>query len=169
MSKKIKQEIEVQLKTGLLEPSDSEWASPLYVVSKADGSIRLVGDYRLLKSQIKPDKYNLPHIQDFTNSIQNAKIFLTIDMKSAFNQTLMRVDHKHKTSIITPWGLFAFTAMPFGLKTSAQQWQRLMDIALLGLNNHFCYVDDIIIFQSLKKLTAFAAVVCATRHIWPEG
>ena len=49
----------------------------------------------------------------------------------------MRVDHKHKTSIITPWGLFAFTAMPFGLKTSAQQWQRLMDVALRGLNNHF--------------------------------
>ena len=86
MSKKIKQELEAQLKTGLLEPSDSEWASPLHVVNKADGSIRLVRDYRLLNNKIKPDKYNLPHIQDFTNSIQNAKIFSTIDMKSAFNQ-----------------------------------------------------------------------------------
>ena len=151
MSKKIKQEIEAQLKTGLLEPSDSEWASPLHVVNKADGSIRLVGDYRLLDNQIKPDKYNLPHIQDFTNSIQNAKIFSTIDMKSAFNQIPMHVDHKHKTNIITPWGLFAFTAMPFGLKTSAQQWQRLMDVALRGLNNHFCYVDDIIIFSESEE------------------
>ena len=86
MSKKIKNEIEAQLKSGLLEPSDSEWASPLHVVDKSDGSIRLVGDYRLLDKQIKPDKYNLPHIQDFTNRIQNAKFFSTIDMRSAFNQ-----------------------------------------------------------------------------------
>ena len=148
MFKKIKQKIEAQLKTGLLEPSDSKWASPLHVVSKADGSIRLVGDYRLLNNQIKPDKYNLPHIQDFTNSIQNAKIFSTIDIRSAFNQIPMRVDHKHKTSIVTPWGLFAYTAMPFRLKTSAQQWQRLMDVALRGLNYHFCYVNDIIFSES---------------------
>ena len=95
MSKKIKNEIEAQLKSGLLEPSDSEWASPLHVVDKSDGSIRLVGDYRLLNKQIKPDKYNLPHIQDFTNRIQNAKFFSTIDMRSAFNQIPMHAEYKH--------------------------------------------------------------------------
>ena len=72
-------------------------------------------------------------------------------MKSAFTQIPTHVDHKHKTRIITLWGLFAFTAMPFGLKTSAQQWQRLMNVALRGLNNHFCYVDDLIIFSESEE------------------
>ena len=147
MSQKIKEEIELQLEKGLIEPSDSEWANPLHVVPKSDGMVRLVGDYRLLNKQIKADRYNLPHIQDFTNRIQHSTVFSTVDMRSAFNQIPMHPDHKHKTSVITPWGLFAFKAMPFGLKTSAQQWQRLMDVALRGLRNHFCYVDDIIVFS----------------------
>ena len=68
-------------------------------------------------------------------------------MRSALNEIPMHPDHKHKTSVITPWGLFAFKAMTLCLKTSAQQWQHLMDVALRGLKNHFCYVDDIIVFS----------------------
>ena len=77
--------------------------------------------------------------------------FSTIDMRSAFNQIPMHAEYKHKTSIITPWGLYAFTAMPFGLKTSAQQWQRLMDVVTRGLQNHFCYVDDIIVYSKTEE------------------
>jgi hypothetical protein len=50
-----------------------------------------------------------------------------------------------KTAIITPFGLFEYTRMPFGLHNSGQTFQRLMDKVLKGLEGVFCYLDDILI------------------------
>ncbi len=50
-----------------------------------------------------------------------------------------------KTAIITPFGLFEYLRMPFGLKNAAQAFQRLMDKVCLGLNFAFVYLDDILI------------------------
>ncbi len=50
-----------------------------------------------------------------------------------------------KTAIITPFGLFEYTRMPFGLRNSGQSFQRLMDKVLQGLEGVFCYLHDILV------------------------
>ena len=57
----------------------------------------------------------------------------------------MSKDDIQKTAIVTPFGLFEFLRMPFGLKNSAQAFQRLMDGVLRGLDMVFVYLDDILI------------------------
>ena len=57
----------------------------------------------------------------------------------------MAAEDIQKTAIITPFGLFEFLRMPFGLKNSAQIFQRLMDGMLRGLSSVFVYLDDILV------------------------
>jgi hypothetical protein len=53
-----------------------------------------------------------------------------------------------KTAIITPFGLFEFLRMPFGLRNAAQTFQRFIDQVLRGLHFVYAYIDDLLIASS---------------------
>ena len=83
----------------------------------------------------------------------------------------MSADDVHKTAVSTPYGLFEFVRMPFGLRNAAQSFQRLMDNALQGIDFIFVYLDDILVAskstedhhrhlrQLHERLTAYGLVV----------
>ena len=136
---------------GIIQRSDSPWSSPLHVVPKSDGSWRPCGDYRRLNNATKDDKYPLPHIQDFNLHLAGAKWFSKIDLMRGYHQIPMAADSIPKTAIVTPFGLWEFLRMPFGLKNAAQAFQRLMDGILRDVPFAFVYLDDILIASRTKE------------------
>ncbi|XP_047987090.1 uncharacterized protein LOC125226951, partial [Leguminivora glycinivorella] len=140
-----KAEFERLMAMGICEPSNSPWASPLHVVTKKDGTLRVCGDYRRLNAVTQPDRYPLPRIQDFTYQLHNKKIFSKLDLKMAYFWIPMNKEDAQKTSIITPFGLFKFNSMTFGLRNSSQTFQRFMHDVLRGIDGCFCFVDDLLL------------------------
>jgi len=130
---------------GVMCRSNSPWASPLHMVRKADGSWRLCGDYRQLNGVTVPDSYPLPNMMDFTARISGCKFFSKKDLRKGYHQIPMHEPDIPKTAIITPFGMFEYTRMTFGMRNAGNTFQRLMDWVMAGADAAFAYLDDVLI------------------------
>lgn len=132
---------------GICRPSNSPYASPLHIVMKKDGKMRFCGDYRRLNEQTVPDRYSVPNIQGLNTNLSGKSYFSKLDLNRAYYQVPVAEEDIKKTAVITPFGLFEFLVMCFGLRNAAQTFQRLMD-SILSLPYVFVYLDDILVASS---------------------
>ncbi|GFT28435.1 hypothetical protein TNCV_428521 [Trichonephila clavipes] len=84
------------LDSDIIRPSKSQWASPLHLVNKKDGTLRPCGDYRRLNAQTIPDRYPIPRIEDFNYILKDKKIFSKIDLEKAYYQIPIAEEDKEK-------------------------------------------------------------------------
>jgi hypothetical protein len=130
---------------GIIHRSDSPWASPLHMVKKADGSWRHCGDYRRLNLITIPDAYLQPNMMDFAARMSGCTIFSKVDLRKGYHQIHMHTNDICKTAIITPFGLYEYLRMGFGLHNARNTFQRMMDRVASGMPFVFVYLDDIIV------------------------
>ena len=149
--KAAKSEFTSMLEAGIIRQSKSPWASALHMVPKSSGKWRACGDYRNLNAITKPDRYPVPHIQSFSSRIANKKIFTKIDLLQAFLQIPMKESDIEKTAVITPFGLFEFLYMPYGLRNAGSTFQRFMDSIFRELDFVFVYLDDVLVFSESEE------------------
>jgi len=132
-------------KQGIIRRSSSHWASPLHMAPKSDGTWRPCGDFRRLNLQTKPDRYTCPNLADLSARLSGCTVFSKLDLRKGYHQVPVNKRDVAKTAVITPFGLFEFLRMPFGLRNAGQTFQRLMDEVLAGLPFVFVYLDDVLI------------------------
>ncbi|XP_032687537.1 uncharacterized protein LOC116851826 [Odontomachus brunneus] len=143
-----KADFDLLLHLGVVQPSHSQWASPIHIVPKDQGGWRTTGDYRRLNAQTVSDRYPVPRIDDILQRMHGKRVFSTIDLVRAYHQIPIAPEDVPKTAVTTPFGLFEFLGMPPGLRNATQTFQRHMDGLLRGIDFAACYIDDIIVFSN---------------------
>lgn len=145
----IDDQVSDMLNRGVIQPSNSPWASPVVLVKKKDGGIRFCVDYRRLNKITRKDVYPLPRIDDALDCLQGAEFFSSLDLRSGYWQVPMDEADRAKTAFVTPDGLYEFNVMPFGLCNAPATFERLMDNILRGLKwqTCLCYLDDVVVFS----------------------
>ncbi|KAL5516188.1 hypothetical protein EMCRGX_G001465 [Ephydatia muelleri] len=126
--KAVQQEISEMLEEGVIEPSASEWCSPMVIVQKKDKALRICVDYRKLNSVSQVDAYPMPRIDDILDHLGKSQYISTMDLTR---------------------GYWQFKMMPFGLQGAPATFQRLMDQVIQGMDSFAsAYLDELIIFSS---------------------
>lgn len=145
----LKIEIEKMLKDGIVEECESPWAAPVVMIPKSDKTFRVCVDYRKLNSITISDKYPMPQIDDLLHLAKDTIYMSTIDLKAGYWQVPVASQDRDKTAFITPFGLYRFIRMPFGLKNAPATFQRLINRFKSGLPQIviLAYLDDIIVIS----------------------
>lgn len=146
----VKDMLQNLLDQGIIKKSDSSYASPVVLVKKRDGSLRICVDFRKLNSKTIKDSFPLPRIEESLEALRGSKYFTSLDLAHGYHQVAMDVGSVGKTAFRVPFGLYEFTRMPFGLANAPGTFQRVMEMCLgdLNLSELLIYLDDILVFSS---------------------
>jgi hypothetical protein len=147
------------MENNIIEPTVSEYASPILLVKKKSGEIRMVVDYRKLNSITEKDHYPLPNIEDQLERLAGHTCFTTLDMASGYHQFRVAEDSKPFIAFVTPDGHYQYKRVPFGLTNAPAVFQRAINEILgpLRFSYALAYLDDILIIskgidQGLERL-----------------
>jgi transposase InsO family protein len=145
----LKKQLTELLDKGWIRPSNSPYGAPVLFVQKKDGSLRCVADYRWLNSATIKSRYPLPNIQDLFDQVRGAKVFSKLDLASGYHQVPVNPADIPKTAIVTRYGQFEYTVMPFGLCNAPATFSRMMNQVLGPFLDDFVvvYLDDVLIFS----------------------
>ena len=144
----MKGEFRSMQENGIMEPSTSEWAALIVLVGKKDGSLRFCVDYRKLNDVSDADAYPMPRIDELIDRLGKARYICTLDLTRGYWQVPVAEESRGKTAFTTPYWLYQFRVMPFGLHGAPASFQRMMDRLLNGAYSYAAaYLDDLVIYS----------------------
>ncbi|KAK7922046.1 hypothetical protein WMY93_008948 [Mugilogobius chulae] len=146
----VRKHLQELLDVGVIRESESPFASPIVVVRKKNGDVRLCIDYRKLNLQTIKDAYALPNLEESFAALHGSRWFSVLDLKSGYYQIEMDEADKAKTAFVTPLGFWEFNRMPQGVTNAPSTFQRLMEKCMgdLHLKEVLVFLDDLIIFSN---------------------
>ena len=147
LTKEVEDEIDRLEKNGIIKSvSTSEWASPVAIVPKPDGTIRLCGDYKsTVNPVIENEVYPQPTPDEMFAKMQGGKKFSKIDLTQAYAQVELEEESKQYLVINTSKGLKEPSRMPYGIKPATGIFQRHVVNALSGIERTVVKADDILV------------------------
>ncbi|KAK3505584.1 hypothetical protein QTP70_005014, partial [Hemibagrus guttatus] len=145
----VRKHLQELLDAGVIRESESSFSSPIVVVRKKNGDVRLCIDYRKLNSQTSKDVYALPNLEETFSALTGSCWFSVLDLKSGYYQIEVEESDKHKTAFVCPLGFWEFNRMPQGVTNAPSTFQRLMERCMsdIHLKEVVVFLDDLIVFS----------------------
>ena len=143
----VKEELEKMKKDGVISPvtEPTDWCSPLVVVPKPKGGVRLCIDLTSLNKAVKREAYPMASVDESLAKLAGSKVFTKLDARSGYWQIPLDEPSRLLTTFITPFGRFCMNRLPFGICSASEIFQRMMSETLEGLDGVVCHQDDVLI------------------------
>ena len=140
LKEKVEQELQRLEDEGIIyKVSQSDWAAPVVLVPKKDGSLRVCGDYKMTVNKwANVDQYPLPNTEDLFATLAGGQVFSKIDLSHAYQQVELDVDSHKYLTINTHKGLYRYKRLPFGVSSAPAIFQRIMVQLLQGVKFTVC-------------------------------
>ncbi len=148
MRVKVGDEVDRLEREGIIEDSQGPYSSPIVVVNKKTGEIRLCVDYTLLNRLTIPDLFPLPDLRTFLTRAAGCVLFAALDLAMGYHQQIVHPADVPKTAFVTPDRYCQFRRVPFGLRNAPAGFQRAMQKALAPLLDRgvAVYIDDLLAY-----------------------
>lgn len=145
----MKKHLQTLLNAGIIRESESSLASPIVVIRKKNGDVRLCVDYRKLNMQTFQDAYALPNLEESFSAPAGSQWFSVMDLKSGYYQVEMEEEDKTKTAFTCPLGFWEFNRMPQAITNSPSTFQCLMEKCMgdIHLKEVLIFLDDLIVYS----------------------
>ena len=126
--------------------SHSEWATPIVVVRKPGGKIRICGDFKVtINPLLKTDVYPLPKPEELFHALNGGSKFSKLDLADAYLQVELDEASSKVVVINTHRGLYQYRRLPFGLSCAPAIFQKIIDQTVADIPGVVCYLDDLVV------------------------
>ena len=142
---KVKHEIEVMVEAGIIEKSVSPYCSPLVVAAKKTGEVRLCGDYRQVNAKTKIIAEPMSDQRLIFTRLAKSKYFTKLDLTKGYFQIPLELRSQEITAFVTPWGLYQYRVLPFGLTNAPAVFNCVMREVFQDIPGVEIFVDDVLI------------------------
>ena len=145
--------IDDMITSGKIQESTSGWASPIRLVQKPDGGLRMTVDFKALNNVTEKVAYPLPFIDEIFQRLSKAMYYTVLDLTSAYNQVPLHKDSRKFTAFMCRRGLYEYTVLPQGITNATETFQKLMNKIFDGILHKIVetYLDDIVIYSNTLK------------------
>ena len=146
---KLKMECERLVEWNILKKiNDSEWAAPMFTISKPDGTLRSLADFRELNKRIKRKPFPIPKIQDMLQKLRGFMWVTAMDLNMGYYHIVLNPNARRLCTIVLPWGKYEYLRLPMGLCNSPDIFQERMGELMSGLEFARAYIDDLLVLSN---------------------
>jgi hypothetical protein len=150
-AQRLKDEIRRLCEYGVLRKiNHSEWACPMFTISKLDGSLWSLADLREINKVIKRKPFPLPKITDMLQKLEGFMYATLLDLNMGYYHMLLTPFSSRLCTIVLPWGKYEYCRLPMGLSISPDVFQEKMSELMSGLDFARAYLDDLLIPSTEK-------------------
>ena len=135
---KVREKVQALLDSGVIhQESDSDYVSPIILVPKNNGHVRMCVDSRPLNHSMVKQRYPLSLVNDQLDKLADKCYFTMLNLAQGYHKVPIHPDSEYKTAFITPDGCYEFLRVPFGLANAPAVFQCMIDKMLGDMQNEF--------------------------------
>ena len=123
----------------------TDWCTPIVVVPKPNGNVRICVDLTRLNKKVCREAYQMPKVEDTLGNIAKGAVYSKLYANSGFHQVPLSEESAKLTTFITPFGRYMFRRLPYGISSAPEFFQKRMGEELAGLEGVVCHMDDILV------------------------
>ena len=127
------------------------WVSPVIVVPKPNGDIRLCVDMREANKAIVRERHPIPTVDEILYKMNGGEWFSKMDLRYGFHQLELEEKSREITTFVTHKGLYRYKRLMFGINAAPEKYQQVISQVFHDIEGVQNISDDIVVFGRTRQ------------------